>query len=100
MNTTSPPMPDLELWHATDIAHFLRVDLSELDDVVAAAGVPVLYLGGVGMRAVPSVVRAWAASRSQSVIVAPRSQRAPASKRTKLSAVAGGTATSGRLVQP
>lgn len=96
-------MPDLELWSPSELAQFLRVDVDSLPRVIAAAGVPVLYLGDHGLRAVPSVVRAWAASRSQSVIVAPRTQRAPAvkpaSKRPKLSAVAGGTATSGRLVQ-
>ena len=86
-------MPDAELWGATELARFLRVDATDLDNAVRSAGVPVLYLGALGMRAVPSVVRAWAASRSQSVITPTHAATKPKHRRV------GGTATSGRLVQ-
>lgn len=86
---TPPPTPEAELWSPAELARFLRVDLADLARVIAIAGVPVLYLGDAGLRAVPSVVRQWAASRSQSVI-------APMHTRRRV----GGTATSGRLVQP
>lgn len=92
--TTPPPTPDLELWSPADLARFLRVDVDSLPRIVATAGVPVLYLGDQGLRAVPSVVRTWAASRSQSVIAPPTHAATKPSRRR-----VGGTATSGRLVQ-
>lgn len=115
--TTPPPMPDAELWGPADLARFLRVEPTDLDSVVRSAGVPVLYLGALGMRAMPSVVRAWAVSRSQSVItprvdIAPLfvmnaadcvtktvAKKKPTKKPPTPTRRAGGTATSGRLVQ-